>query len=141
MVHYFRANSRMHCGPDKSWERQNDRADPSSDTKQSREPAGPYQTIRDQHGDSGQAEVPYHGLRPKDRFRGANVTALFVEVGAIIVDFNRHTLLPLDDCNYASQPTVPRLTRSLLHRCSQLHGFCRLTRLFFMAPYSDVQRK
>src|SRR3546814_10419785 len=36
---------------------------------------------------------------------------------AMIVAFRRHTLLPLDDCLYALQPTIPHLTRSALHRC------------------------
>jgi len=45
---------------------------------------------------------------------------------AIIVAFRRHTLLPLDDCLYALQPTIPHLTRSSLHRCLQRHGICRL---------------
>jgi hypothetical protein len=38
---------------------------------------------------------------------------------AMIVAFVRHTLLPLDDCLYALQPTIPNLTRSALHRCLQ----------------------
>ncbi len=45
---------------------------------------------------------------------------------AIIVAFRRHTLLPLDDCLYALQPTIPHLTRSSLHRCLQRHGIARL---------------
>ena len=45
---------------------------------------------------------------------------------AIIVAFRRHTLLPLDDCLYALQPTIPHLTRSSLHRCLQRHGISRL---------------
>lgn len=40
--------------------------------------------------------------------------------------FRRHTLLPLDDCLYALQPTLPQLTRSSLHRCLQRHGISRL---------------
>src|SRR5258708_25033170 len=36
---------------------------------------------------------------------------------AIIVAFRKHTLLPLDDCLYALQATIPHLTRSSLHRC------------------------
>ena len=44
----------------------------------------------------------------------------------IIVAFRRHTLLPLDDCLYALQPTIPHLTRSSLHRCLQRHGISRL---------------
>jgi len=53
-------------------------------------------------------------------------TVLSVEEEAIIVAFRRHTLLPLDDCLYALQPTIPRLTRSSLHRCLQRHGVGRL---------------
>jgi len=45
---------------------------------------------------------------------------------AAIVAFRRHTLLPLDDCLYALQPTIPHLTRSSLHRCLQRHGISRL---------------
>ena len=45
---------------------------------------------------------------------------------AIIVAFRKHTLLPLDDCLYALQATIPRLTRSALHRCLQRHGISRL---------------
>lgn len=45
---------------------------------------------------------------------------------AIIVAFRWHTLLPLDDCLYALQPTIPHLTRSSLHRCLQRHGISRL---------------
>jgi transposase InsO family protein len=53
-------------------------------------------------------------------------TVLSIEEEAIIVAFRRHTLLPLDDCLYALQATVPRLTRSSLHRCLQRHGISRL---------------
>ena len=48
------------------------------------------------------------------------------EEEAIIVAFRRHTLLPLDDCLYGLQPTIPHLTRSSLHRCLQRHGISRL---------------
>ncbi len=53
-------------------------------------------------------------------------TVLSEEEEAIIVAFRRHTLLPLDDCLYALQPTIPHLTRSSLHRCLQRHGISRL---------------
>jgi transposase-like protein len=53
-------------------------------------------------------------------------TILTVEEEAIIVAFRRHTLLPLDDCLYALQATIPHLTRSSLHRCLQRHGISRL---------------
>jgi len=45
---------------------------------------------------------------------------------AMVVAFRRHTLLPLDDCLYALQPSITHLTRSTLHRCLQRHGISRL---------------
>src|SRR5215218_4105699 len=53
-------------------------------------------------------------------------TVLSVGDEAIVVAFRRHTLLPLDDCLYALQATIPHLTRSSLHRCLQRHGISRL---------------
>ena len=53
-------------------------------------------------------------------------TVLTVKDEAIIVAFRRHTLLPLDDCLYSLQATIPHLTRSSLHRCLQRHGISRL---------------
>ena len=53
-------------------------------------------------------------------------TVLSQEEEAIIVAFRRHTLLPLDDCLYGLQPTIPHLTRSSLHRCLERHGISRL---------------
>ena len=55
-----------------------------------------------------------------------NSTVLSPEQEAIIVAFRKHTLLPLDDCLYALQPTIPHLSRSSLHRCLQRHGISRL---------------
>lgn len=53
-------------------------------------------------------------------------TVLTPEEEAVIVAFRRHTLLPLDDCLYALQPSMPHLTRSSLHRCLQRHDISRL---------------
>src|SRR5918998_726614 len=53
-------------------------------------------------------------------------TVLSIEEEAVVVAFRRHTLLPLDDCLYALQPSIPALTRSSLHRCLQRHGISRL---------------
>ena len=64
-------------------------------------------------------DVPTGPKEPKS-------TVLSVEEEAIIVAFRRHTLLALDDCLYALQPTIPHLTRSSLHRCLQRHGISRL---------------
>jgi len=71
--------------------------------------------------------------RKRDRVEDTNMgpkvphsTVLSIEEEAIVVAFRRHTLLPLDDCLYALQPTIPHLTRSSLHRCLQRHGINRL---------------
>jgi transposase-like protein len=53
-------------------------------------------------------------------------TVLSLEDEAVLVAFRKQTLLPLDDCLYALQPTIPHLTRSSLHRCFQRHGISRL---------------
>ena len=53
-------------------------------------------------------------------------TVLSVEEEAAVVAFRKHTLLPLDDCLYALQASIPHLTRSSLHRCLQRHGISRL---------------
>src|ERR671910_2460774 len=53
-------------------------------------------------------------------------TVLTIDEEAVVVAFRRHTLLPLDDCLYALQATIPHLTRSSLHRCLQRHGISRL---------------
>ena len=59
---------------------------------------------------------------PKD----ARSTVLSLGEEAVIVAFRKHTLLPLDDCLYALQPSIPHLTRSSLHRCLQRHGISQL---------------
>ena len=53
-------------------------------------------------------------------------TVLSAEEEATIVAFRKQTLLPLDDCLYALQDTIPHLTRSSLHRCLQRYGISRL---------------
>jgi len=45
---------------------------------------------------------------------------------AVIVEFRRRTLLPLDDVMGCLLETIPRLTRSSLHRCLLRHGISRL---------------
>src|SRR3954464_14047111 len=82
-----------------------------------------------------------HGINPKtvakwkkrtsaaDRPTGLKAprsTVLTLEEEAVIVAFRKHTLLPLDDCLYALQPSIPHLTRSSLHRCLQRHGISQL---------------
>lgn len=65
------------------------------------------------------ADLPTGPTTPKS-------TVLSIADEAIIVAFRKHTLLPLDDCLYTLQATIPHLTRSSLHRCLQRHGIGRL---------------
>jgi hypothetical protein len=61
-----------------------------------------------------------------DGAEGAHSTVLSGQEEAMVVAFRKHTLLPLDDCLYALQPTIPHLSRSARHRCFQRHGISRL---------------
>ena len=70
----------------------------------------------------------------------AHSTVLSIEEEAVIVAFRRHTLLPLDDCLYALQPTIPHLTRSSLHRCLQRHGISRLPEVEGDKPKKKFKR-
>ena len=45
---------------------------------------------------------------------------------AIVVEFRRRTLLPLDDVLGCLRETIPRLTRGALHRCLVRRGISRL---------------
>src|SRR3954470_14078758 len=45
---------------------------------------------------------------------------------AIVVEFRRRTLLPLDDVLGCLRESIPTLTRSALHRCLVRHGISRL---------------
>ena len=53
-------------------------------------------------------------------------TVLIKAGAAVIVAFRKHTLLLLDDCLYALQPSLRQLPRSSLHRGLQRHGIRRL---------------
>ena len=55
---------------------------------------------------------------------------------AMVVAFRLHTLLPLDDCLYALQPSIPHLKRSALHRCLQRYGVSRLPDI--EGPFQDI---
>jgi transposase len=76
-------------------------------------------TVRKWRNRTSAADLPTGPREPRS-------TVLSVEEEAVIVAFRRYTLLPLDDCLYALQPTIPHLSRSSLHRCLQRHGIGRL---------------
>ena len=79
-------------------------------------------TVAKWKGRTSVADAPTGPKEPRS-------TVLSVEEEAVVVAFRKHTLLPLDDCLYALQPTIPHLTRSSLHRCLQRHGVSRLPQM------------
>src|ERR1700722_4298772 len=91
---------------------------PSSETHAKRYGANP-KTVAKWKARSSVSDLPTGPKQPRS-------TVLSAEEEAVVVAFRRHTLLPLDDCLYALQPTIPHLTRSSLHRCLQRHEISRL---------------
>src|SRR3712207_4811792 len=65
------------------------------------------------------ADQPMGPKRPRS-------TTLTEAEEAIIVAFRRRTLLPLDDVLGCLRESIPKLTRSALHRCLVRHGLSRL---------------
>src|SRR5919106_2578427 len=67
------------------------------------------------------ADRPMGPARPRS-------TVLTEAEEAIVVEFRRRTLLPLDDVLGCLREAIPKLTRSALHRCLVRHGISRLPR-------------
>jgi transposase-like protein len=65
------------------------------------------------------ADQPMGPSRPRS-------TVLSEAEEAIIVEFRRRTLLPLDDVLGCLRESIPKLSRSALHRCLERHGISRL---------------
>ena len=55
-----------------------------------------------------------------------HITVLSLTEEAVVVEFRRRTLLPLDDVLGCLRESIPKLTRSSLHRCLERHGISRL---------------
>jgi len=71
------------------------------------------------------ADAPMGPTKPKS-------TVLSPAEEAVIVEFRRRTLLPLDDLMGRLRESIPKLSRSSLHRCLLRHGISRL-------PASDIK--
>jgi len=65
------------------------------------------------------SDLPMGPRRPRS-------TVLSEAEEAIIVEFRRRTLLPLDDVLGCLRESIPKLSRSALHRCLERHGISRL---------------
>src|ERR671912_219036 len=70
---------------------------------------------------SGTADAPMGPRRPRS-------TVLTEAEEAVVVEFRRRTLLPLDDVLGCQREAIPSLSRSALHRCLERHGISRLPR-------------
>jgi transposase-like protein len=68
---------------------------------------------------SSTADRPMGPSKPKS-------TVLTEIEEAIVVEFRRRTLLPLDDVLGCLRESIPALSRSALHRCLQRHGISQL---------------
>jgi transposase InsO family protein len=67
------------------------------------------------------SDLPMGPRRPRS-------TVLTEAEEAIVVEFRRRTLLPLDDVLGCLREAIPTLSRSALHRCLVRHGLSRLPR-------------
>lgn len=76
-------------------------------------------TVAKWRGRTSTADQPMGPSKPKS-------TVLSEIEEAIVVEFRRRTLLPLDDVLGCLRETIPALSRSALHRCLQRHGISRL---------------
>jgi transposase len=65
------------------------------------------------------SDAPMDPAKPKS-------TVLSPAEEAVIVEFRRRTLLPLDDVMGCLREAIPKLSRSSLHRCLLKHGISRL---------------
>jgi len=78
-------------------------------------------TVAKWRGRTTVTDAPMGPSRPRS-------TVLTEAEQAIVVEFRRRTLLPLDDVLGCLREAIPRLTRSALHRCLRRHGISRLPR-------------
>src|SRR4028118_1715179 len=103
-------------------------------------PTPAVRRLLQQSPQSRQRVVIGHGINPKTvakwRSRATTADATMgpkpastvrtAEKEAIAVAFRQHTQLPLAECLYAWQETMPGLARAALHGLFQRHGISRL---------------
>ena len=126
MVRSFLWNGRMLYGKNSSWQRHDHARCPSSNTAiasfaRAAEPRAGHQpqTVAKWRKRATAKDLKTGPMEPRS-------TVLTEAEEAMAVAFQRHTLLPLDDCLYALRPSIRHLTRSALDRCLQRHGISLL---------------
>ena len=91
-----------------------------------REDQRPRRALRPEPNDRDQvACADLDGGCPNGASQSSQHRADLIEE-AMIVEFRRRTLLPLDDVMGCLKDSIPNLTRSSLHRCLERHGISRL---------------
>ncbi len=126
MVRSFLRNGRKHYGTNSSRQRHDHARCPSSKTAIASFAHAAEQGTGHQPEDGGEVAKRTTVEDLKTGPAEPRSTVLKEAEEAMIVAFRRHTLLPLDDCLYALQSSIPHLTRSALHRCLQRNGISRL---------------
>jgi hypothetical protein len=77
--------------------------------------------------DRYEVAIPHHDCRCAHGSDEAQKHSAFsCRASGSIVEFQRRTLLPLDDVMGCLRESIPKLTSSSLHRCLQRHGISRL---------------
>src|SRR3954449_5915017 len=102
----------MPCGRGSSWQRPHDAACSSRAPKVAREHPGPGRAVRLEPEDGRQVEGAHHHGRCADGAERSRSTVLTPVEEAMVVEFRRRTLLPLDDVLGGLRDTIPKLTRS-----------------------------
>jgi hypothetical protein len=75
-------------------------------------------------------------MQPRD----PRSTVLTAVEEAIIVEFRRRTLLPLDGVLGCLCDSIPRLSRSALHRCLERHGISRPVPVYVSGTFEAMPR-
>src|SRR5690606_13198810 len=115
MVRSFLWNGRMPYGTNSPWQRHDHARCPNNNTTIQRSQASFAQLGRELGINPKTVAKWRKRATAEDMKTGPaelRSTALSEAGEAMTVAFRRHTLLPLDDCLYALQPSIPHLTPS-----------------------------
>jgi len=135
MVQAHHRNGRTHYGPDIARKRHDDGGRSASDPEKFGQSEDAVQALWDQSEDSCEVEEAHRRPRIFPRVRAPRARRCSAsKTRRRSPAFRRHRALPLDDCFYALQPTIPHLSRSALHRRPQRHGISRLPEVGGVKP-------
>jgi len=131
VVHSFPANGSTHYGPGSPRQRHNDSATTAEAVRRAiQHSQESLRALASRYGVTPKTIAKWRQRSSVDALptgpKQAKSTVLSRQDEAVVVAFRRRTLLPLDDCLYALQATIPHLIRSSLHRCLQRNGISQL---------------